>query len=498
VRNLQKASQTRLFLIEDRASPSSRPTYQSLARALGLTWSQGDITPVRVPDPEQYGKFITVDKIRGQIGLPTISIEARLDRELSPFLSLVRKGCAFDVQLHAGVCEDPRDFNGGWEKIYILEDAVATSYETGDLGALDADQEGIVNQTVPLSGSDWYELKRITGAEIGAADVVQKVVGVIICDSRQCGECGVPSDGCEKVFAVTLSHGGSPGLAAKVIFSSDAGSTTDSSAVSTLAANKDPSGIFCSGINLVVLSNEEADIHYAALADVLNGDESWAKVTTGFVALHGPNAAISFGNVFNWLVGDGGYIYFSSDMTSGVDVQSDGGATSEDLVAIAGVDELNLVAVGDNNAVVFTSDGGTTWAGVTGPAPGVDLTAVAMKSALNWIVGTDTGRLFYTRDGGGSWTEKAFSGSGAGHVRDIKFATGAVGYMAHDTATPAGRIFRTVDGGFSWYILPEQQGQSLPSNDQIRALATCSEDPNLVFGGGLADNGTDGIMVKVA
>lgn len=102
-RNIQKTSQTRLFLIEDRANPDNRPLYQSLARALGLSWAQGDITPIRVPDPAQYGKFITVDNIKGQQGLPTISIESRMTRDLSELLKLTRKGCAFDIQLHAGI-----------------------------------------------------------------------------------------------------------------------------------------------------------------------------------------------------------------------------------------------------------------------------------------------------------------------------------------------------------------------------------------------------------
>lgn len=497
VRNLQRTSQTRLFLIEDRASPGSRPSYQSLARALGLTWAQGDITPVRVPDPNRYGKFVTVDKIRGQIGLPTISIEQRLTRDLSSLFSLVKKGCAFDVQLHSGQCEDPRDFNGGWEKVYILEDAVATSYDTGEFGALDADQEAVVNETVPLTGSDWYELKRLVASEIGSAEVVQKVVGVTICDSVQCGECGISSNGCDKVFAVTLSHGGSPGLAAELIFSDDSGATVQDTTITTLLATEDPTGVMCSGIYIVVFSNESGSLHYASIADVLAGAETWAEVTTGFVGGKGPNAGFTQGSTFNWFVGDGGYIYFSDDVTSGVTVQSAGAATVENLKAISGSDEFNLVAVGENNAVLFTNDGGTNWGSVTGPDVGVDLNAVAVKSANVWLVGADDGKLFYTDDGGATWTEKGFPGSGSGHVRALSFATGAVGYMAHDTATPRGRILRTIDGGFSWYVLPEAAGLSIPANDQITALAACSEDPNLVFGGGLADNATDGILVKV-
>lgn len=498
VRNLQKTSQTRLFTIEGRANPGNRPLYQYLARALGLSWAQGDITPIRVPDPTQYGKFVTVDRIKGQQGLPTVSIEARLTRDLSAMLDLVRKGCAFDVQIHAGACEDPRDFNGGWEKIYVLEGAEATSYDTAEFGALDADQEAVVNETVPLSGLDWFEIKRVVGAELAGSQIVQEVVDVVICDSRQCGECGISSNGCEKIFAVTMSAGGSPGLPAEVLYSSDGGNSFGETNVSTLAANEDPSALICSGIYLVVVSAESNSLHYAEIAEILLGTESWTEVTNGFVALKTPNAAFSQGSAFNWFVGDGGYIYFSEDITSGVEVQSAGAQSTENLNAIHGSDEFNLVAVGDANVVLFTNDGGETWASVTGPSVGDDLTAVAVKSELVWLVGTAGGEMYYTEDGGANWSLKAFSGSGSGVVKDIKFANGTVGYMSHTTAAGVGRLFRTIDGGFSWYVLPEQAGLSIPDNDGLNRIAACSENLNLAFAGGLGANATDGILVKVA
>lgn len=497
-RNMQKTSQTRLYLIEDRANPGNAPSYQFLSRMLGVSWPQGDITPIRVPDPSQYGKFITVDRIKGQQGLPTTSIEARLTRDLSAYLELVHKGCAFDLQLHAGVCEDPRDFNGGWEKIYVFEGAEASDYTTGEMGALDGDQEAIVNETIPVSGLDYYELKRIKGSEIGASQIVQRVVDVTICDSRQCGECGISSDGCEKIFALTMSAGGSPGLPAEVLFSGDGGATIEDTSVTSLGAAEDPTALACVGVYLVVVSNESLSLHYALISEILEGTETWTEVGTGFVVAKGPNAIFSQGSVFNWMVGDGGYIYFSGDITSGVSVQSAGAQSTENLNAIHGADEENIVAVGNNNVVLVTENGGDSWASVTGPEVGEDLLTVWVKTDLIWLIGTASGKLWYTEDGGANFTEKAFPGSGAGIVRDISFSTPTVGYMAHETAAPLGRILRTLDGGFSWYVLPEQAGLSLPDNDGIYAVHACSEDPNLVFGGGLGANATDGILVKVS
>lgn len=495
---IQKSSQTRLFLIEDGANPNNAPSYESLARALGTSWPQGDITPVRIPDPDRYGQFKTIDFSRGQRGQPSTSIEARLERDLSPFLKLVRKGCVFDVQLHAGVCEDPRNFNAGWEKIYVFEGALPTDYTTGELGALDADQDTPVNETIPISAQDYYEIKRLTGAELASSEIVQEIVDVVICDSRQCGECGIASNGCEKIFAITRSAGGSPGLPAELIYSIDAGATIGQSNVDTLAANEEPNAMACVGLYLVVISEDSESLHYAALTDILDGVETWSEVTTGFVATKGPMAIFSASPVHTWIVAEGGYIYFTDDPTSEVTVQTAGGVTTNQLNAIHGSDEENLVAVGNTNTVLFTNDGGAAWASVTGPRPGVNLNAVWVKSELVWLVGAADGTLWYTADGGGTWSQKGFPGSGSGVVRDIQFATAAVGYMSHDTVAVRGRILRTLDGGFSWYVLPEAAGLSLPLADKFGAIAACSEDPNTVFTGGLGDNATDGILVKIS
>jgi photosystem II stability/assembly factor-like uncharacterized protein len=497
--SIQRSSQSRVFIIEDGAGPANPPEYFGLARAGSVAWPQGDVTPLRVPSRDQYSQFDTVDRIKGQQGLPTMPLELRKTRELSEILRLVRKGCALDIQIHAGACRNPTDFNEGWELIMVLERAEATDYGTTELGALDADQEAAVQETVTFSGQDYYEIKPLVAGEVAGAEIVQEVVGVVICDSKTCGECGISSNGCEKIFAVTVSAGGSPGLPAEVVFSNDGGLTFDDTVITTLAANHDPTGLACVGTNLVVITDADGGeaLHYASIADILDGDEIWAQVTSGFVADKGPRAIFSLGRTFTWIVGAGGYVYFSDDITSGVSVQNPGSATVQNLNDIHGADELNLVAVGDSNAVIFTQNGGQTWASVTGPAVGVNLTAVWMRSRTEWIVGTAGGELYYTRDSGSSWTIKGFPGSGTGVVRDIAFSSDAVGYMSHDTVAPLGRILRTIDGGFSWYVLPES-ATTMPSSDRINSLAACNDDKNLVFGGGLADNAVDGFLVKVS
>lgn len=184
----------------------------------------------------------------------------------------------------------------------------------------------------------------------------------------------------------------------------------------------------------------------------------------------------------------------TSDPTNGVETQHAGTATTQDLNDIHMLDSTNGVAVGGSNAILKTTDG-STWASPgTGPAVGVVLNCCWMKSRDVIFVGSAAGNLYRSVNGGVSWSSVGFSGSGSGSVRDIYFVNDTVGYMVHSTSTPVGRIFRTIDGGRSWYALPESG--SMVAHDYLNSIIACNV--NTVFGGGLADNGTDGIGLKLS
>ena len=486
---------SRVFTIENRAGPANNPTYQGQTRAMGPAWGFGDRTPIREPDPNRYGAFRIVDAIKGERDLPTMSLEARYQYALSEYLRLARTGCPIDIQVHFGKCQDPRDFNGGWDKILVLEGADLSNWSTGELGALEQGQDAVVNETVDTNALDMYEVGRVSLAAIAGTQVVQEVSDIVICDSVQCGACGIPSNGCQVIFAVQAATGGSPGLPPELIASSNGGSTIIERTITSLAANEDVDALACVGTYLVAVSNDDCGIHYALIANILTSNETWTKNASGLVCPAGsPNDIFSLGSAFTWVVGNGGYVYFFPDITGTATVQSSGGVTTQNLNAIHGFDENNLVAVGASNAVIYTRNGGDTWVSVTGPAVGVALNTVWMRSEDEWFVGTANGNLYYTQDAGTTWTAKTFPGSGTGVVRDVVFATPTVGYLSHDTVTPSGRILRTIDGGHSWYVLPEGTG-AIPTNQRINAIAACGEEVNTLYGAGLGAS-TDGIIVK--
>lgn len=501
--NYSKTQDTRLWLIENRAGPSHASEYEGCWKAGSISSPRGEPTIITCPDPVTAGRFKTVGKVPGDIGLPGLTITARYTEDISTLLSLLRVGCDVDLQIHIGACADHQDFVGTLSsggKVLVLEAAQPGEWSVSDFGALEQGDQAPINEEMPFKGEQLYEIKAITYEEQASSEVVQEIIAILICDAINCGPCDNPSTGCNKVFALTITVGGSPGAAAEVIFTDDGGATWGDTEVDTLGADEDPDDMACVGSNLVVISNADDALHYAPKADILAGTEDWTRVATGFVAAGSPNAIISLSPRHTWVVGDGGYVYFTADPTAGVEVQNAGTVVTDDLKAIHGYDTENLVAVGDSNAVIVTRNGGDTWTEITGPSVGDNLLCVFMHGKNTWFIGNDAGELWYTVDGGTNWVQKTLPGQTLiTDIRDVKFSTPTVGWLAADTtsiAHPAlGKIYRTIDGGYTWYVTPEGN-TSLPANDRINEIATCDTDPNIIFAGGLGDDGADGIIVK--
>ena len=481
---------SRVWLIEGGAGPGRPRSYHGSWKAGAVSWDRGDITTIREPDPNRYNSFIRVGRYRGEPGDPEMPITARYTFQRSRLMRMARQDCEHTLQVHMGQCENPQDFPRGWEKTLILENASINSYGTEDLGALGPDENAPVNEEVPFVGTDIYEVVRLTFAEMATTLVSAPISSVYVCDSAQCGACGVASDGCQVVLALQAAVPGSPGPGSGVLYTTNGGGTW--------AAVPGPAGVvvdklYCSGDLAVVLSDADDAMFFTDLSDLTIGVVNWTRVDTGFVTGQGPLAAWSLGANETWIVGTGGAIYFSSDPGAGVELNNNS-ATSNDLNDVHATDSLNVVAVGAANTVVATANGGISWSSVVGPAPGAVLTSVWMRSPQEWLVGTATGHLYYTINGGATWTEKSFTGAGSGSVGDIVFATPSVGYVSHVGSTGAGRVLRTIDGGFSWYVLPEGAG-TIPANTGIDVLAVC-DDPNILYAGGSTAGG--GILLKAA
>lgn len=502
-RVISKSSDIRVWFIEDRANPSNTPVYQGLMKFNDPSQAMGDVEKIEAPDPNAAGRFIEVDQIQGQEERVAFGIMGRYPRsQVSDLKRLSERRCQLDIQAHLGRCRDPQDFNGGWEKIIFFEGTKLTNYAIEGFGAIESGEDAATNETADTSAAVWYERKRLVFSERATGDVFNEVIAVVVCDDTECGDCDTPSDGCQRVFSVQLAAGNSPGIGPSVIYSDDGLSTDGLTIIDTLTSVQEPSGAACVSENLVVISNDADSLNHADIDEILLGTETWVEVTTGFDAAGSPNAIWSISARDTWIVGDSGFIYFTSDPTSGVTAQDEGVATAQNLNDVHAFDSQNVIAVGDSNAVVQTTDGGGAWSAITGPAVGVNLTAVWMKDENTWFVGDTNGAAWYTDNSGVTWIRQGLPIS-TDEIDDIAFATSSVGYMAvRIPVPPNGRILNTIDGGQSWYVAPEG-ASSIPDNDRLNSIGLCNRASpsiaaNTVYTGGLADDGSDGILLKLS
>jgi len=493
----------RLFFIEGGAGPEAQVTYEPYAKVTRPTLALGDTTNIFTMDPDTRGKWRVIGSKVGQPTAPTMPITVRRLLGLSKWLRLANAQCTHDLLWHEGLCTNPQDFNRGYDLITVLESGRITNWSpNNDLGALSPDQDTEIDEDVPFSGRALYQIKRFDFSELLATTIARPLIDAALCDSPSCGGvCGTPSSGCEKIYFLSSSTTGSPGTSAVVYVSSNGGGSAIASPITGLAANQDPNAMACVGEYLVVVSEDAEALFYALLSDLQSAPASttWTMVATGFVSTKGPQGIYAAGPNNVWIVGEGGYIYYTENPTDGVEAtpQSAGSITVENLSSVHGIDDQHVATVGANNAFLITHDGGTTWAAKTGPAAGVVLNRVWMRTKDEiWVAAAD-GNLYYTLDGGSSWSTSAFSGSGSGSTHDIRFFNRLVGLMSHTTSGNVGRIFKTINGGKTWALLPEKTGgSSVPSHRTVERLVMC--DQNTFFGAGLSASGSDGFALKGA
>ena len=155
-----------------------------------------------------------------------------------------------------------------------------------------------------------------------------------------------------------------------------------------------------------------------------------------------------------------------------------GGFTAWDFFGGFMLDQNTGWAVGDNQLLCKTTDGGDNfsvyeWNGYA-DFTGIRIWAVHATSDLNaWAV-ADSGVIFRTTDGGNYWSRSTIAGE-EDNLMDICFINSDKGYIVGSN----GKIFSTTDGGNSWFQEPV-----LTSNN-LNAVFFLTENLGWVVG----DNG---------
>jgi hypothetical protein len=463
---------------------------------------RGAIEPIKVYDPRRAKQFKFAGRKATAPDFPTATLRLLERRGALPF-ALGDMSCAFNLYLSVGKCDDLSDFLHGWEDfVEIVSYAEGTSVDEGARMAWEDDTQA--EDAVAITLERKYGIGALSFAAKAAAEISREVVDAVYGSNLQCGDCGPSDDGTRRIYAVAKSSGaGSPGLPAELIYSVTGGTSWVQTTITSFGATEDPLAIDIAGDKLVIIG---ADAYYWATLNAKTGvPGSFTKVTTGFVASKTPRDLFVLGPQAIFFVGDGGYIYKSTNLAAGVTPIDPGDATTENLLRIHGDGQNTLVAVGAGSTVLKSTDRGVSWAATVAEPSAIqlDVTAVCVRSSEHFLVGTgNSGRVFYTLDGGEIWSAIEFTGTGSGYVRDIVFATDEVGYFVHDDTTPTGTLWSTWNGGADWVRNDGGSRRVLnwPVIDRVNRLAVpaaaAQVDANNLVIAGLAGDGTDGVLLR--
>lgn len=171
---------------------------------------------------------------------------------------------------------------------------------------------------------------------------------------------------------------------------------------------------------------------------------TWVTVNVGSTSGQGANGVHFLSPSALWIAASNGNLYRS--VNGGIDwADAHGGLyTTGDLNAVVAYNELECYVAGDADVLLFTRDGGTTWA-LLATGSGDDLTAVAVVGG-SVVVGTATGALYAGTEDGVFWRVTGLSGAIMG--------IGFLGRCAYTiVAATATALLISVNGGYSWRSL---------------------------------------------
>lgn len=494
----QQALNQRIWATPYGVGPARIPKYMALGKLGDPSQSQGDATRIPAPDPDNFNQDVTVGVVSGTEERGTITISKRYTAAQAELLAWYRNKCRIDLYALVGKCGNPQDFAQGGEKWVYFRDGRPSTISMENFGAFGKDESNPTNENLDMTFEQFWEFLKIGADQLASATTTRRIAAVAVCDSRACGECGRTSEGCERVFAVMIGTGATPGTQPQLLYSDDGGDTVNTQTIDTLYSTEAVEGAVCIQGDLVLISNEGNEIHFTDIDDLFIGENVWEEMDNGFVVGGEPNHIYSLGPNDTWIVGNGGYIYYTSNHRASVSVQDAGVATTQNLYCVHAYDRNNVLAVGNSNAVIVTENGGDTWETRTGPCPGINICTCWMLSEDVWIVGEGAGGngvLYYTDDGGYTWNEIDLPVTNIGQFDRLVFVSEAEGYLTYRTGGNGG-ILRTITGGAIWWGVPDNNQDSLPANDYLTDLAVCEEDSNTYFAGGLADDGTAGMWIK--
>lgn len=487
----------RVWYVEGGVHPTRSPQFLALGKiSTDPSKPIGESTRITAPDPNNFNRDVEVGTVEGSEERATLSIGARYTSQKAILLEWKNQRCRVDVYALAGKCGNPQDFSEGGEKWVYFQDGRISSHGFENFGAYGNDENNPSNEMVDMTADDYWEYLYMKQDQIGSSVTTRQVYTVDVYRGDPCEDCPDP---CDRILAVMAGASATPGTQPSLLYSEDGGETWSAQTITTLFSNEDVVDGVVLGSDIVYISNTANSMHWTDLDNLYEGTNTWSETVTGFVKNKGPRAMSSVDVRHTWIVGDGGYIYFVKNHKVEAVVQDPGVATTQNLMAVHALNTNYVLAVGNSNAVVVTENGGSTWKSLTGPAVGINLGACWMWDKDTWFVGEGsggTGKLWLTTNQGKTWKQATLP-STYNRIYKIVFISEAEGYLIGQTGGTS-VVLRTITAGNEWVTLPNGKSSVPVENTYLTDLAVCSKTANTAFAAGLADNGTAGIILKMA
>jgi len=420
---------------------------------------RGGINAINVNDPQVRGLFkqtgITIDAP----DIPSAEVTFKQKFGGIPWYKF-RLNCPINIYESEGLCGDPADPLNGWLTMNVLSRGLSSDKTYAGRTPFDSSDESTAAVQFSWLG-DAYSVGGIPIGEVASVEVTTEVIDGVYGGFAQCSDCGPGNDGTIWNYQLQQTAGGSSAVNGVVKYTTNGGRTWADSAITGLAVGSLVTAIDIVGQYLVVVCKTENAYYVSQINQMTGVPGTWTKVSTGFVAAKTPNDMFVESPTRVYFVADGGYIYVSTDILSGVSVLSAAGTTSNNLNRIHGGAGV-LLAVGASNTIIKSTNRGVSWAATAAGVTGAH-SAVAVKTVLEYWVGTlDTsGKVWYTLDGGASWAQQVLPGAALTAIQDILWASAEFGFIAATRTGPTAALFAGLFGGALW---GENNTSRLPGN----------------------------------
>jgi hypothetical protein len=446
-----------------------------------------------VPEPTRSGDYRSVATLIKPPSLPKANLILNDKHNAIP-RQYIGNNCIFNLYEVIGNCRDLSDFNNGWtDGVLIYPAGRITTRGYGDRTAME--DKAVESTLGVVFGRKIYPVGSLVFGSPAATLTSTPITDVIFAGGTQCADCGVDNDGTKWLYAVATG-----GAAAKPIiwYSTDGGKTVTSASIAAAANAEAIAAIGVMGSRLVAVSKvggtTVSAIYWADLNILTGAPGTFTKVTTGFVASGQVNDMLILTSTEAWFAADGGYIYYTNDVSGGVQVSSAGGTVTSNLNRIDGNADV-LVVCGAAGAIIRSTNRGGSWASLTTSPSGNSLQALSVVSSFTYFVGDASGGFFYTKNAGETWTTRVLGTFTA--VSDILMVTPEVGYLSALITGPTAQLWFTIDGGNTWTRTGSRIAGNYPThNAATRLAAPMGADPglaaNVIAIGGLSAVSADG------